>query len=146
MEWLNQILYNQEISMWVMAVIVALLTEVLKLPIKACTKTLDKTARERVNALIILLAVGIGMFIYYLYCTHIAHIEFQYVNGASIGGLASVAYDALMRLIGKNGSNPFKTEGGEEMLNAIEKASADGEISEDEKKEIQAYVDGIDVK
>lgn len=145
MEWLNKILYNQEMSMWAMAVIVALLTEVFKLPIKACTKNLKKATKERINATIILLAVGIGMTIYYLYCTHVAHIEFQYVNGASLGGMASMAYEVLVRLFGKKGENTFETEGGREALGIIENAVADGEISEEEKKEIQAYVDGIDV-
>lgn len=122
--------------MWAMAVIVFILTELLKLPIKRLTKKLGGNSKLRVNAVIVLISVAVGVLIYYLYCRYVAHIEFQVSSGASLGGLASMVYEIISRLIGKKLENPFTTNEGKEVIDAVTEASKDELVTKEEVKSV----------
>ena len=81
MEWFFELLKNDYFVWCSMAVIIFALTQVLKLPIKACTKHIaNERVRRMVNATILLIPFALGILADFFYSTYYLHSAFTVIT------------------------------------------------------------------
>lgn len=135
-----ELLNNKEIMWGVMSIIVLILSQLLKLPIKALTeKTIKNEAvRQRVNVTIMLIPLALGILFDYLFCSLYLKVAFDIVEGIKIGGTAVTIYGVLEKLFkGKQSEETTKTI---ELVNNI---TEDGKVDKKDKELAKDFLDKI---
>lgn len=136
-----EFLYNKDITIWIMAVIVFAITFLLKLPIKALSKKAkNEQCRKAINSVILIIPFAIGMLVEWLYDTFIMKGVFDYVTGFLIGGQSIALYGVVERFFGVKVENPYETEEGKKVLEQVEEITKDGTVTSDE---IQDFLNNI---
>lgn len=136
-----EFLYNKDITVWIMAVIVFAITFLLKLPIKALSKKAkNEQCRKAINSVILVIPFAIGMLVEWLYDTFIIKGVFDYVTGFLVGGQSIALYGVVERFFGVKVENPYETEEGKKVLEQIEEITEDGTVTTDE---IQDFLNNI---
>lgn len=136
-----EFLYNKDITVWIMAVIVFAITFLLKLPIKALSKKAkNEQRRTAINSVILVIPFAIGMLVEWLYDTFIIKGVFDYVTGFLVGGQSIALYGVVERFFGVKVKNPYETEEGKKVLEQIEEITEDGTVTTDE---IQDFLNNI---
>lgn len=134
-------LLNNPTFMWgAMSIIVLIVSQLLKLPIKALTeKTIkDKTVRDRVNVTIMLIPLALGILVDYMFCTYYLHIAFDIVEGVKIGGTAITLYGVLEKLF--KGGVSKETE---EAIALSTEIISDGKIDKKDGEIIKEFINKI---
>ena len=123
-----------------MSIIVLILSQLLKLPIKALTeKTIkDKTVRDRVNVTIMLIPLALGILADYLFCTLYLNVAFDIVEGVKIGGTAVTIYGALEKLFKGKQSNEIA-----QTIQLVGNITKDGKVDNKDISTVQDYVDKL---
>lgn len=136
-----EFLYNKDITIWIMAVIVFAITFLLKLPIKALSKKAkNEQCRKAINSVILIIPFAIGMLVEWLYDTFIMKGVFDYVTGFLVGGQSIALYGVVERFFGVKVENPYETEEGKKVLEQVEEITEDGTVTADE---IQDFLNNI---
>lgn len=136
-----EFLYNKDITIWIMAVIVFAITFLLKLPIKALSKKAkNEQCRKAINSVILIIPFAIGMLVEWLYDTFIMKGVFDYVTGFLVGGQSIALYGVVERFFGVKVENPYETEEGKKVLEQVEEITEDGTVTADE---IQNFLNNI---
>lgn len=136
-----EFLYNKDITIWIMAVIVFAITFLLKLPIKALSKKAkNEQSRKAINSVILIIPFAIGMLVEWLYDTFIMKGVFDYVTGFLVGGQSIALYGVVERFFGVKVENPYETEEGKKVLEQVEEITEDGTVTADE---IQDFLNNI---
>jgi hypothetical protein len=132
---MKELLNNQTFVWGAMSIVVLILSQLLKLPIKALTeKTIkDKNVRDRVNVTIMLIPLALGILVDYFFCTYYLKLAFDIIEGVKIGGTAITLYGVLEKLF--KGKVSEETQGTLELTKDIVKDgklnAKDGEIVKD---------------
>ena len=136
-----EFLYNKDITIWIMAVIVFAITFLLKLPIKALSKKAkNEQCRKAIYSVILIIPFAIGMLVEWLYDTFIMKGVFDYVTGFLVGGQSIALYGVVERFFGVKVENPYETEEGKKVLEQVEEITEDGTVTADE---IQDFLNNI---
>lgn len=136
-----EFLYNKDITIWIMAVIVFAITFLLKLPIKALSKKAkNEQCRKAINSVILIIPFAVGMLVEWLYDTFIMKGVFDYVTGFLVGGQSIALYGVVERFFGVKVENPYETEEGKKVLEQVEEITEDGTVTADE---IQDFLNNI---
>ena len=136
-----EFLYNKDITIWIMAVIVFAITFLLKLPIKVLSKKAkNEQCRKAINSVILIIPFAIGMLVEWLYDTFIMKGVFDYVTGFLVGGQSIALYGVVERFFGVKVENPYETEEGKKVLEQVEEITEDGTVTADE---IQDFLNNI---
>lgn len=121
-----ELLENPYFVMCAMAVIIFLVTQVLKLPIKFGTKHIKNLrVRKMVNATILLIPFGLGVLADFLYSTYVMQTAFTVVAGLGYGMAGISLYGIVERFFKVKLQNPYDTEEGKLALQIIEDAKKD---------------------
>lgn len=121
-----ELLKNPYFVMCAMAVIIFLVTQVLKLPIKFGTKHIkNQRVRKMVNATILLLPFGLGVLADFLYSTYVMRNAFTVIAGLGYGTAGISLYGVVERFFKVKIENPYDTEEGKLALNLVEDAKKD---------------------
>ena len=134
-------LLNSEYFVWgAMAIIVLCLSQLLKLPIKALTKKLikDDNKRSRVNIVLMLIPLALGVLGDWLFCTYYLGVAFSIVEGVKIGGTAITLYGMLEKAI--KGSQSKETTATLQLVNDITK---DGKIDKQDNSTVKEFVNNL---
>lgn len=134
-------LLNNEYFVWgAMAIIVLCLSQLLKLPIKALTKKTikDENIRARVNILLMLIPLALGVLGDWLFCTLYLHIPFSILEGVKIGGTAVTLYGMLEKLI--KGSQSKETSA---TLELVENITKDGKVDKNDSQSIKDFANKL---
>ena len=134
-------LLNNEYFVWgAMALVVLLFSQLLKLPIKAITKKTIKneSARSRVNTVLMLIPLGLGVLCDWLFCTLYLHIPFSVVEGIKVGGTAVTLYGMLEKLI--KGAESKETV---ETLELVENITNDGKVDKNDKSAVKEFLNKV---
>lgn len=134
-------LLNNPTFMWgAMSIIVLIVSQLLKLPIKALTeKTIkDKTVRDRVNVTIMLIPLALGILVDYMFCTYYLHIAFDIVEGVKIGGTAITLYGVLEKLFKGGVSKETK-----EAITLSTEIISDGKIDKKDGEIVKEFINKI---
>lgn len=140
-ETLNALLSNDYFLVATMSVIVFILTQFLKLPIKALTAKITKTERARkiANIIIVLLPFAFGLLGEWLYCHYFSHEVFIGISGLSYGAGGISLYGIVERFFNVKIDNPCDTEEGQAVLEVVEKVKEDGKLDSTDIDAIEAF-------
>lgn len=151
METFKQILTNEYFVMCAMAVIVFLVTQLLKLPIKAITnRTIkDEKVRKRVNVVILIIPFAFGLLFEFLYNVLYLHSPFTGTTGLGYGMSGISLYAAVEKFFGiKKDKETIadtyqETEEGQAVVELVDKISEDGKIDKEDVDVVQEFLDKI---
>lgn len=134
---IQKILENDKVVWFAMAFIVFLMTQIAKLPIKAITKRFvkDSNIKARINAIIMLIPIALGIFAQWCYCYYI-DVAFHVIEGANIGGVAIVIYSLFEKMI--KGDNSQLTKDTKRLFNDI---MSDGKVDENDNSAVKEFLD-----
>lgn len=135
-------LLNNEWFMWcAMAVIVFLVTQLLKMPIKHFTaKISNERARKMVNATILLIPFALGVAFDILYSTYVIHSAYSIINGLGYGTAGISLYGVVERFFKVKVQNPYDSEEGKAVLELVEDVAKDGKVTESDKDIVKEFM------
>lgn len=140
MEFIHQLLKNEYFVWCFMAVIIFALTQVLKLPIKACTKNIkNERVRRMVNATILLIPFVVGITIDFFYSTYYLHGAFSVINGLGYGTAGISLYGAIERFFKVKTQNPYESVEGQAVTEFVDEILKDGNFSENDKHAVKDF-------
>lgn len=140
MEFIHSLLKNDYFVWCAMAVIIFALTQVMKLPIKACTKHIaNERLRRIVNATILLIPFALGVLADFLYSTYYLHTAFTAITGLGYGTAGISLYGAVERFFKVKTENPYETEVGKVVTELVEEISKDGKVDENDKHAVADF-------
>lgn len=115
-----ELLNNEYFVFWSMAVIVFICTQILKTPIKLCTKHIkNERVRRMVNATILLIPFAVGVALDLAYTTYISHEAFNVLTGLGYGTAGVSVYGMVERFFKVKTANPYETTEGEAVLELV---------------------------
>lgn len=139
MEIIKQLLANEYFVWCAMAVIIFGVTQLLKLPIKACTKKIkNERVRRSVNAIILLIPFALGVLAEFLYTTYYLHTAFTVITGLGYGTAGISLYGIVERFFKVKVPNPYDTEEGKAVKELVDNVAADGKVDD---KDVDAVKD-----
>ena len=140
MEWFFELLKNEYFVWCAMAVIIFALTQVLKLPIKACTKHIKiERVRRMVNVTILLIPFAVGVALDFVYSTYYLHGAFSIINGLGYGTAGISLYGAIERFFKVKTENPYETETGKSVTELVDEISKDGKVDGNDKHAVADF-------
>lgn len=141
MEVIKQLLSNEYFVWCAMAVIIFLVTQVLKLPIKAATKHIkNQRTRKIINATILLIPFGLGVLFEFLYTTYYLHTVFTVIAGLGYGTAGISLYGIIERFFKVKVENPYEnTEEGKAVQELVEKVQEDGKIDKSDLSAVDEF-------
>ena len=140
MGFIHSLLKNDYFVWCAMAVIIFALTQVLKLPIKACTKHIkNERIRRMVNATILIIPFAVGVLADFLYSTYYLHTAFTVITGLGYGTAGISLYGAIERFFKVKTENPYETEAGKAVTELVEEISADGKVDGNDKHAVADF-------
>ncbi len=138
---LKTLLSNSFFVWCAMAVIIFGITQLLKLPIKACTKRIkNERTRRIVNSTILLIPFILGLVAEFLYSTYYLHIAFMGITGLGYGAAGVSLYGIIERFFKIKVDNPYETtEEGKAVKDLVDKIQEDGKITEEDKSAVKDF-------
>lgn len=131
-DFILEMLNNEAFVFSAMAVVVFVLTNLFKIPIKHFTgKITDERKRRMANATILIIPFVLGVALDFVYSTFYLHTIFSIIRGIGYGSAGISLYGVVERFFKVKVNNEWNdTEEGREV-----KAKADELISKDDKTE-----------
>jgi uncharacterized protein YacL len=97
---MEELLSNDYFVLCIMSIIICLITQLIKMPIKIFTnKIKDQTIEKRVTALFMLIPLVLGVVINFFYNVYYLHVAFSIVTGLSWGTTSIMFYQGFRRFI-----------------------------------------------
>lgn len=146
MELLHELLHNTNFVWCAMAVIIFIITQIIKQPYKFLTKKTIKNERARkiANTVILLLPFAFGILLEFLYTTYYLHSTFTIIAGLTYGTTSLSLYNIVERFFKIKIDNPYNTtEEGKAVTELIEDITADGKIDNTDKSAVQEFLDKL---
>lgn len=145
MQWLIDIINNNCFVCLAMAVIIFLVTQLLKLPIKLGTKHIkNERVRKIVNSVILLIPFGLGVLLNFLWTTYYLGDVYE-MNSIIVGlgyGTAGISlYGIVERFFKVKVNNPYNTEEGKAVTDLINDITADGKVDSTDQSAVQDFID-----
>lgn len=142
--WLHTMLNNDYFIWCAMAVIIFLVTQLLKLPIKCATKHIkNERIRKIVNATILLIPFALGVLFEFLYTTYYLHTAFTIITGLGYGTAGISLYGIIERFFKVKVNNPYDSEEGKAVTELVDDITKDGKVDENDKSAVQDFLDSI---
>lgn len=150
-EWLLTILRSNWFTYGAMALIIFLITQVLKLPIKVCTnKIKNERTRKIVNATILLIPFGLGVLFEFLYGAYLYPILFEGekliftgLTGLGYGTAGISLYGVIERFFKVKVDNPYNSEEGKAVTDLVDTITEDKKIDSSDKSAVQEFLDKV---
>lgn len=140
LEVIKQLLANNYFVFGAMAVIIFLTTQVLKLPIKACTKRIkQERVRRIVNGTILLIPFALGIVLDFVYSTYYLNTAFDVINGLSYGTAGVSLYGVVERFFAVKTANPYESEEGKAVLDLVNEIAKDGVVDKKDSSAIEEF-------
>lgn len=134
------ILHNEWFIWCAMAVIIFLVTQLLKMPIKFGTKHIkNERARKICNATILLIPFALGVLFDFLYATYVIHTATSIIVGLGYGTAGISLYSAVERFFKVKLPNPYNSEEGKAVTEFIENVMADDKVDEKDQDHIKEF-------
>lgn len=144
MEALHNFLTNSYFVWCIMAVIIFLVTQFLKLPIKHFTnKIQNERKRKIVNATILLIPFVIGILLDFLYSTYCLHQAFNVINGLGYGTAGISLYGIIERFFKVKIDNPYDSEAGKAVTELVDDITSDGKVDSKDMTAVEQFLDKV---
>lgn len=127
-----------------MSVVICLITQLIKAPIKFFTnKIKNSNIEDRITTLFMLIPLALGVVGNFLYNTYYLHIAFSVLEGLSWGTASIAFYQAFKKAL--TGKTPSKKE--IEAVNQIkvltEKITKDGKVDGKDVSAVKEFLDKV---
>ena len=141
---MKELLSNNYFVLCAMSIIICLITQLLKLPIKLFTnKIKNQKAENRVTSLLMLIPLALGVLFNFIYNVYYLHIAFSVIEGLSWGTTSIAFYQGFKKLI--TGKEPTATE--IQQVNDVKKLAdqiaSDGKIDKNDTNAISEYLNKV---
>lgn len=141
---MRELLTNKYFVVGLMAVIVFIATQFIKLPIKHFTsKIADERKRRMANATILLIPFILGVALDILYSKFITCEEISIISSAVRGlgyGMAGISlYGIIERFFKVKIANPYETEEGEAVTEMVVAVTADKKIDKKDADPVKDF-------
>lgn len=137
---IHQLLRNESFVWCCMAVIIFAVTQLLKMPIKACTKKIkNERVRRMVNATILLIPFVLGVLFDFLYCTYYLNTAFSIITGLGYGTAGISLYGVVERFFKVKTENPYDSEEGKAVTEFVEEVTKDGKVDKNDKHAVSDF-------
>lgn len=145
MQWLHDILQNSFFVWCAMAVIIFLVTQVIKIPIKFLTKKIkNERTRKIINSVILLIPFGLGVLGEFLYATYYLHSTFTVIAGLGYGTAGISLYGIVERFFKVKSDNPYTTtEEGKAVKDLIDNVTEDNKIDLNDASAVKEFLDKL---
>lgn len=144
MEALHNLLINPCFIGCVMAIIIFLVTQFLKLPIKHFTKKIkNERKRKIINATILLIPFALGILFDFVYSTYVLNTIFTGVTGLGYGAAGISLYGVVERFFKVKIDNPYDSEEGQAVKDLVSEVVADGKVDEEDISAVQKFLDKV---
>lgn len=141
---MDMLLHNLTFINIAMAFVVFLLTNLLKMPIKALTvKIKNEKIRKRVNSVIYIIPFALGVIFDILYCKYYLNFPYSIIRGLGYGTAAITLYHTIEQNFKIKVDNPFKTKEGKAALEMVEKVTADGKVDENDVSAVKDFWEAV---
>jgi hypothetical protein len=135
-----ELLHNEWFVWCAMAVIIFLVTQIVKLPIKFGTKHIkNERARRIANSVILLIPFALGVVCDFLYSTYILHTATSVIVGLGYGTAGISLYGAVERFFKVKVENPYNSEEGKAVTELVEAVTADGKVDKKDQDPIKEF-------
>ena len=135
-----ELLHNEWFVWCAMAVIIFLVTQIVKLPIKFGTKHIkNERARRIANSVILLIPFALGVVCDFLYSTYILHAATSIIVGLGYGTAGISLYGAVERFFKVKVENPYNSEEGKAVTELVEAVTADGKVDKKDQDPIKEF-------
>lgn len=144
MEFVHKLLNNDYFVWCAMALIIFLVTQVLKLPIKVATKHIknDRT-RRIVNATILLIPFALGVLFDFLYSTYYLHTAFSVIVGLGYGTSGISLYAIVERAFKVKVPNPYESSEGKSVLELVNNITKDGKVDNTDNSAVKEFLNKV---
>lgn len=141
---MKELLSNDYFVLCAMSIIICLITQLLKLPIKLFTnKIKNPKTEDRVTALLMTLPLALGVLFNFLYNVYYLEIAFSVIEGLSWGTASIMFYQGFKKVI--TGKEPTTKE--VQQLNELKELAndigSDGKIDANDKDAISEYLNKV---
>lgn len=141
---MEELLSNDYFVLCAMSIIICLITQLLKMPIKFFTnKIKNQKTEDRVTALLMTLPLALGVLFNFFYNVYYLKIAFSVIEGLSWGTASIMFYQGFKKLI--TGKNPTATE--TQQVNDVKQLASeiasDGKIDKDDANAISEYLNKV---
>lgn len=141
---MKELLSNDYFVLSAMSIIICLITQLLKLPIKLFTnKIKNPKTEDRVTALLMTLPLALGVLFNFLYNVYYLKIAFSVIEGLSWGTASIMFYQGFKKVI--TGKEPTVKE--VQQLNYVKELAneiaSDGKIDVNDKDAISEYLNKV---
>lgn len=144
MEFVHKLLNNDYFVWCAMALIIFLVTQVLKLPIKVATKHIkNERARRIVNATILLIPFALGVLFDFLYSTYYLHTAFSVIVGLGYGTSGISLYAIVERAFKVKVPNPYESSEGKSVLELVNNITKDGKIDNTDNSAVKEFLNKV---
>lgn len=144
METLYSLLHNSYFVWCVMAVIIFLVTQVIKLPIKHFTNKISNERKRKIaNATILLIPFAVGVALDFLYSTYYLHQAFSIITGLGYGTAGISLYGVIERFFKVKIKNPYDSAEGKVVAELVDEITKDGAINSSDNTAVQQFLDKV---
>lgn len=141
---MKELLSNDYFVLCAMSIIICLITQLLKLPIKIFTnKIKDEKIEKRVTALFMLLPLALGVLFNFLYNIYFLHIAFSVVQGLSWGTTSIMFYQGFRRFITGKEPTLLEKQELEEVKILANQIGSDAKLDLTDKNAISEYLNKV---
>ena len=141
---MKELLSNDYFMLYAMSVIICIVTQLIKMPIKHFTnKIKDATTEKRVTALFMLLPLALGVLFNFLYNTYYLHISFSVVTGLSWGTTSIMFYQGFRRFITGKEPTAQEVEELQDIKNLANTVGSDGKINVTDTSAVKDFLDKV---
>lgn len=141
---MKELLYNGELMVIIMSVVIFLSTFVIKYPIKLATKCIKvERTRKMVNSVILLIPFALGVLFDFLYTKYVIADPFSVLRGLGYGTAAISLYGIVERFFKVKVDNPYETEEGKAVTNLVDEVSKDGKIDKNDRDAVTEFLDMV---
>jgi hypothetical protein len=141
---MEAILHNMTYVYIAMAVVVFLLTNVLKLPIKALTHHIkNEKIRKRVNTVIYLIPFALGIAFDFVYSMYFLEGAYSIIRGLGYGTASITLYHGFEQNFKIKVDNPYESDEGQAVLGLVETITEDGKIDKQDVDAVKEFWDAV---
>jgi nitrate reductase gamma subunit len=143
-EFILELLSNDYFVLGAMSIIICLITQLLKMPIKLFTNKIKNSKTEdRVTALLMLLPLVLGVLFNFLYNVYYLKIAFSVIEGLSWGTASIMFYKGFKKLVTGKEPTAEESEKIKSVKDLVQKIASDGKVDKTDTTAINEYLNKV---
>jgi hypothetical protein len=143
-QFILELLSNEYFILGVMSIIICLITQILKMPIKIFTNKIKNVKVEkRVTTLLMLLPLALGILFNFVYNTYYLHVAFSAVQGLSWGTTSIMFYQGLKRFLTGQETPEQEKKELKSVKDLVEEIAKDGKVDNSDTSAVKDFLNKV---